>query len=275
MKGEILMMNFKQTKANTMNGIASKSTLITFVGALIGVAATAYLASKEIPKAKAEVKAVLEREDLTKAQKATESVKVVAKNTWKTAVVAIGTVLLVTGTSAITAANTATTVAGLTSAVNLAEQKLKDTNEAIEELPQKAKEEVKRSVGQKVVNRATNDMPCRETYADEKCPDKYIWISKFDGVRLKATYHMVDNLERLVKAEIVNRGYVTVASVYSILCSLGAEVIWRDGEEDYPEVDEMYGWNDVTDFELSHSVYQNENGWDVHTIDFSEPIRDF
>ena len=269
------MMNFKEAKTQAMNGVGRHSTLITFVLATLGVGASIYLASKEIPKAKAEVKTILEKEDLTKAQKATESVKAVAKSTWKTAVVALGTILLVTGTSAVSTANAATTVAGLTSALNLAEQKLKDTNEAIEELPQKAKEEVKRSVGQKVVNRATNDMPCRETYADEKCPDKYVWISKFDGVRLKATYHMVDNLERLVKAEIVNRGYVTVASVYSILCSLGAEVIWRDGEEDYPEVDEMYGWNDVTDFELSHSVYQNENGWDVHTIDFSEPIRDF
>ena len=152
------MMNFTNAKENTMKGIASKSTLITFILASAGVIATAYLASKEIPKAKAEVKEILAKEDLTKAQKATESVKVVAKNTWKTAVVALGTILLVKGTASITTANTAATVAGLTSAVTLAEQKLKDTNEAIEELPQKAKEEVKRNIGQKVVNRATNNI---------------------------------------------------------------------------------------------------------------------
>lgn len=263
------MLNFKNAKENAMNKVGNHSTLITFILATIGVAATAYLASKEIPKAKAEVKEVLAKEDLTKTQKATETIKVVAKSTWKTGVVAIATILLVTGTSAITAANTATTVAGLTSAVNLAEQKLRDTNEAIEELPSKAKEEVKRNVTQKVVNRATAGMRESEFLPDETCPDKYIWVSKFDGVKFKATFQMVESLEDIVDARITNRGYITIEGVYDILVSLGAEIL----TDEYPDVDSMFGWNGG--FELTHSVTMNENGYTIHYIDFSEPTKDF
>ena len=268
MKGEVIM-NFKQTKANTMNGIASKSTLITFVGALIGVAATAYLASKEIPKAKAEVKAILEREDLTKAQKATESVKVVAKNTWKTTVVAIGTVLLVTGTSAITAANTATTVAGLTSAVNLAEQKLKDTNEAIEELPQKAKEEVKRSVGQKVVNRATNHISDDYFAPDERCPHMYVWTDAWTGVTFKATMDMVDNAAKITDARFGTESYQTINDFYNELIDQGA--IFMD--ERMPQLIDEFAWQFTMDFDKD--VYTNDNGWTIHTIHYATPSRDF
>ena len=262
-------MNFKQTKANTMNGIASKSTLITFVGALIGVAATAYLASKEIPKAKAEVKAVLEREDLTKTQKATESVKVVAKNTWKTAVVAIGTVLLVTGTSAITAANTATTVAGLTSAVNLAEQKLKDTNEAIEELPQKAKEEVKRNIGQRVVNRATNNIDDGYFAPDERCPHMYVWTDSWTGVTFKATMDMVDNAAKITDARFGTESYQTINDFYNELMSQGA--IFMD--ERLPQLIDEFAWQYTMDFDKD--VYTNDNGWTIHTIHYATPSRDF
>lgn len=261
-------MNFKQTKANTMNGIASKSTLITFVGALIGVAATAYLASKEIPKAKAEVKAVLEREDLTKTQKATESVKVVAKNTWKTAVVAIGTVLLVTGTSAITAANTATTVAGLTSAVNLAEQKLKDTNEAIEELPQKAKEEVKRSVGQKMVNRATDDIPDEYFAPNERCPHMYPWVDSWTGVRFKATVDMVDTAVEIFESRFANETYQTLFDFYTELEKRGAIF-----DEQLPQMAEDLAWKYTMGF--YKEVYDNTNGWTIHTINYDELTKDF
>lgn len=263
------MMNFKNAKENAMNKVGNHSTLITFIFATIGVAATAYLASKEIPKAKAEVKEILAKEDLTKKQKATSTVKVVAKNTWKTGAVAIATILLVTGTAAITAANTATTVAGLTNIANIYEQKLKDTNAAIEELPEKAKEEVKRNVSQKVVNRATTGMKEAEFLPDEACPDKYIWVSKFDGVKFKATFQMVESLEDIVDARITNRGYITIEGVYDILVSLGAEIL----TDEYPEVDSMFGWNGG--FELAHSVTMNENGYTIHYIDFSEPTRDF
>lgn len=270
MKGEILMMNFKEAKTQAMNGVGKHSTLITFVLATLGVGASIYLASKEIPKAKAEVKTILEKEDLTKAQKATESVKAVAKSTWKTAVVALGTILLVTGTSAITAANTAATVAGLTSALNLAETKLKDTTEAINDIPdKKVKEETQRAVAQKMVNRATAGMRESEFLPDESCPDKYIWVSKFDGVKFKATFQMVESLEDIVDARITNRGYITIEGVYDILASLGAEIL----TDEYPDVDSMFGWNGG--FELTHSVTMNENGYTIHYIDFSEPTKDF
>lgn len=263
------MLNFKESKANAMNKVGNHSTLITFIFATIGVAATAYLASKEIPKAKAEVKEILAKEDLTKTQKATETVKVVAKSTWKTGVVAIATILLVTGTAKIAAVNTAATVAGLTNTIGMLDQKLKDTNDAIEELPSKTKEEVKRNVTQKVVNRATAGMRESEFLPDESCPDKYIWVSKFDGVKFKATFQMVDALEDMVDARITNRGYITIEGVYDILVSLGAEIL----TDEYPDVDSMFGWNGG--FELSHSVTMNENGYTIHYIDFSEPTKDF
>ena len=266
------MFNFKQTKTDAMNKVAAKSTLLTFALTTIGVVATAYLASKEIPKAKAEVKAILEREDLTKTQKATESVKVVAKNTWKTAVVGIGTILLVTGTAAITTANTAATVAGLTSAVNLAEQKLKDTNEVINELPDKAKEEVKRNVTQKAINRATADLTEENYVSAAECPNMYIWVNDWDGVRLMATYQMIDSLEDIVDAKITQRGFVTVADVYDILVNLGAKIIWNKGQTNYYAVDNMYGWSGG--FRVRHNVYMNSDGYTVYNLDLSTPDRD-
>lgn len=262
-------MNFKQTKANTMNGIASKSTLITFVGALIGVAATAYLASKEIPKAKAEVKAVLEREDLTKTQKATESVKVVAKTTWKTTVVAIGTVLLVTGTSAITAANTAATVAGLTNTVNLLEQKYKDATEAIEELPQKAKEEVKRSVGQKVVNRATANVSEDILAPNEMCPDRYIWVDTWTGAKFRATFQQLETAAELINLRIGLESYQTIFDFYEELVKQGAEFIG----EAYPQLASDFAWTHSVG--LDKSAYINDKGYTIHTIEYNEPTMDF
>jgi hypothetical protein len=270
MKGEVIMFNFKNAKTNAMNKVGAHSTFITFIFATIGVAATAYLASKEIPKAKAEIKTVLEKEGLTKTQKATETVKVAAKSTWKTFAVAVGTILLVTGTAAVSTANAATTVAGLTSALNLAETKLKDTTEAINDIPdKKVKEETQRAVTQKMVSRATAGMRESEFLPDESCPDKYIWVSKFDGVKFKATFQMVESLEDIVDARITNRGYITIEGVYDILVSLGAEIL----TDEYPDVDSMFGWNGG--FELTHSVTMNENGYTIHYIDFSEPTKDF
>jgi hypothetical protein len=269
MKGEVIMFNFNQTKANAMNKVASKSTLLTFALTTIGVVATAYLASKEIPKAKAEVKAILEREDLTKTQKATESVKVVARSTWKTAVVGIGTILLVTGTSAITAANTATTVAGLTSAVNLAEQKLKDTNEAINELPQKAQEEVKRNIGQKVINRATNNIDDEYFLPNERCPHMYVWTDAWTGVTFKATMDMVDNAAKITDARFGTESYQTINDFYNELIEQGA--IFMD--EKMPQLIDEFAWQYTMDFDKD--VYTNDNGWTIHTIHYATPSRDF
>ena len=279
MKGEILMMNFREAKTQAMNGVGKHSTLITFVLATLGVGASIYLASKEIPKAKAEVKEILAKEDLTKAQKATESVKAVAKNTWKTAVAGIATILLVTGTAAVTTTNTAATVAGLTSALNLAETKLKDTKEAINEIPnQKVREETQRAVTQKMINRATAGMAIEEQSEENGINigvsnDKYIWVSKFDGVKIRATYKMIDSLEELVDAKITNRGSITVAGVYDILVGLGAEIIWDKDQDDYYAVDYMYGYNGG--FESRHSVYINDDGRTIYSLEISEPSTEF
>ena len=265
------MFNFKNAKANAINKVGEHSTFITFIFATIGVAATAYLASKEIPKAKAEVKAILEKEGLTKTQKATETVKVAAKNTWKTFAVAVGTILLVTGTAAVSTANAATTVAGLTSALNLAETKLKDTTEAINDIPdKKVKEETQRAVTQKVVNRATKSMK-EEDYSGN--PNVYTWVSVWDGTRIEATYQMIDSLEDLVDAQITNTGFATVADVYDLLVRLGANIVWDEDQDDYYKVARMYGWNGG--FEARHSVFVNDYGRTVYSLEFSDPSSDF
>lgn len=265
------MFNFKNAKTNAMNGIGKHSTLITFILATVGVVGTAYLASKEIPKAKAEVQTVLAKEGLTKTQKATESVKVVAKSTWKTLAVAAGTILLVTGTAAVSTANAATTVAGLTSALNLAETKLKDTTEVINDIPdKKVKEEAQREVVQKMVNRATKDMKEENRSGN---PNVYTWVSVWDGTRIEATYQMIDSLEDLVDAQITNTGFATVADVYDLLVRLGANIVWDEDQDDYYKVTRMYGWNGG--FESRHSVFVNEYGHTVYSLEFSDPSTDF
>ena len=266
------MLNFNQTKTNAMNGIAKKSTLITFALTTIGVVATAYFASKEIPKAKAAVKEILAKEDLTKSQKATETVKTVAKSTWKTMAVATATILLVTGTAVVTAASTATTVAGLTSAINLAEQKLKDTNDAINELPQKTQEEVKRNIGQKIVNRATNDLTTEDIQkVTEGKVNVYPWVNEFDGMVIGTTFDIVDTLEDLIDAKITQQGCVTVGEVYELLERLGAKILWKKEQDRYNKMYTKYGWEGG--FSVKHSVYLNGNGDTVYTISMSAPEK--
>lgn len=265
------MFNFKNAKTNAMNGIGNHSTLITFIITAFGVGTSIYLAAKEIPKAKEEVKAILEKEDLTKAQKTTESAKVVAKNCWKTALVAVSTILLVTGTAAVSTANAATTVAGLTSALNLAETKLKDTTEAINDISdKKVKEETQREVVQKAINRATKDMK-EEEYTT--APNNYVWVNKWDGVRFEASFNIINNLEKLVDAEITNQGYVRVSDVYDIIIRLGGRVIWDEDQTDYYEVDRIYGWNGG--FTVHHSVFINDSGRTVYSLELSDPSVDF
>jgi hypothetical protein len=270
MKGEILMMNFKEAKAQAMNGVGKHSTLITFVLATLGVGASIYLASKEIPKAKAEVKEILEKEDLTKAQKATESVKAVAKSTWKTAVVALGTILLVTGTSAITAANTAATVAGLTNTINLVEQKYKDATEAIEQIPdKKVKEQVQREIGQKTINRATTNIHDDYFAPDERCRLMYVWTDSWTGVTFKATMDMVENAAKITDARFGTESYQTINDFYNELIEQGA--IFMD--ERMPQLIDEFAWQYTLDFDTD--VYVNDKGWTIHTIHYATPSRDF
>lgn len=262
-------MNFRKAKENTMKGIGKHSTLISFVIAAVGVGASIYFASKEIPKAKAEVKEILAKEDLTKQQKVVESAKAVGKNCWKTTVIALGTVLLVTGTSAITAANTAATVAGLTNTINIAEQKLKDYKEAVDEIPnKKVKEEVQQNVTKKAINRATANLN-EEDYETEGCPDMYVWVDQFTGVKFKARYQIVDSLEDLIDATITNKGYATIKDIYTAIVKLGGVIL----VDDYPEIVTSYGWNGG--FEIYHDVSMNDKGYTIHYITYSEPSREF
>lgn len=265
-------MNFKEAKENMMKGIGNHSTLITFIGAAIGVGATIWFASKEIPKAKKEVKEILAKEDLTAKQKTVEATKTVVKNCWKTAVIAVGTVLLVTGTSAITAANTATTVAGLTSAIQLTEQKLKDTNEAINNIPdKKVKEEVKNSVAQKTVNRATTNLKEEDYATDEMCPDKYIWIDTWTGAKFKATFQMVDTAAELINLRIGLESYQTLFDFYEELVRQGAKFIGED--EAYPQMVCDFAW--THSIGLDKNVFHNDKGYTIHTIEYTEPTMDF
>jgi stage V sporulation protein SpoVS len=271
MKGEILMMNFKNAKENAMNKVGNHSTLITFIFATIGVAATAYLASKEIPKAKAEVKEILAKEDLTKTQKAIETDKVVAKSTWKTGAVAIATILLVTGTAKIPAVNTAATVASVTNIANMYEQKYMDAKQAIDDIPdKKVREETQRAVTQKVINRATNE------YTEEDFknlagsnPNMYPWVNDWDGMVIMATYNMVDTLEEIVDGKITQQGNITVGEVYELLERLGAKILWNDRQNSRNKIYNIYGWEGG--FSVKHTVYLNGNGDTVYNIILSKP----
>lgn len=270
MKGEISMFDFTKAKENTMKGIGKHSTLISFVIAAVGVGATVYFASKEIPKAEKEVKEILAKEDLTKKQKVVESAKCVAKNCWKTTVIALGTVLLVTGTSAITAANTATTVAGLTNTIGMLEQKLKDTNEAIEEIPnKKVKEEVKNAVSQKAVNRATEDLAPEVFVRDDSCPDKYIWVDEWIGTRFKATYQQVQTAAKITELKIDAGEYQTIFDFYEELVAQGGEFL----DETYPQLVSDFAWTRTMGFE--DNVHHTEKGYTIHSIIYTEPTMNF
>jgi hypothetical protein len=268
MKGEVIM-NFRKAKENTMKGIGKHSTLISFVIAAVGVGASIYFASKEVPKAKAEVKEILAKEDLTKQQKVVESAKAVGKNCWKTTVIALGTVLLVTGTSAITAANTAATVAGLTNTINIAEQKLKDYKESVDEIPnKKVKEEVQQSVTQKAINRATANLK-EEDYVTEDCPDMYLWVDKWTGVKFKATYQMLGNAEKIIDNMVRLENYQTLFDFYEELVEQGAIFL----DEAYPQMCDDHAFTHCIN--LTRDVCLNHEGKTVHYITYSEPTTDF
>lgn len=263
------MINFKNAKENTMKGIGKHSTLITFALALLGVGATVYFAATEIPKAKAEVKDIMAKEDLDKKEKAVQASKCVAKNCWKTTAIALGTILLVTGTAHIAAANAATTIASFGNALKMTEDKLKDSEKAINDIPnKKIREATQQAAIKNTIDRATSGMT-EEEYNNSPCPDMYLWVSKFDGVKYRATFKMIESLENLVDARITNCGYVTIEGVYELLEDLGGVRVTKE----HPEVDTMYGWNGG--FELNHDVIMNSDGYTIHYIEFSEPTTNF
>lgn len=264
------MLNFKNAKENTMKGIGKHSTLITFALTAVGMAATIYFAAKEVPKAQQEVKAILAKEDLTKKQKVVESAKTVVKTTWKTFVIALGTVLLVTGTNAISMANSAATVAGMTNTIGMLETKVKDYQESIDESTnKKAKEEIKNNVNQKAVNRATCKLTAEDYLVDGNCPDMYIWVDTWTGVKFKATFQMIDNATEFINLRMGIDGYQTVFDFYEELHEQGAIFL----EESYPQLCSDHAW--THSMSLDKDVYLNDKGYTVHTISYSEPSMDF
>ena len=268
-KGEVIMNNFRKTKENTMKGIGKHSTLITFLCAAIGVGASVYFASKEIPKAKAEVKEILAKEDLTKQQKTTEVIKTTVKSTWKTALIGVGTILLVTGTSAITAANTAATVAGLTNTINLAEQKLKDYKEAVNEMPKNTREDIQSVVTQKAINRATANLKEEDYAKNDSCPDEYLWVDEYTGVKFKATYQMIGNAERVLNSKIVTEGYMTISGLYDELIEQGATFF----EDEYPMMCDTHAWTSTIN--VDRNVTLNDRGKTIHSIWYDDVTTDF
>lgn len=264
------MFDFTKAKENTMKGIGKHSTLISFVIAAVGVGATIYFASREITKAEKEVKEIFAKEDLTKKQKVAESAKCVAKNCWKTTVIALGTILLVTGTSAITAANTAATVAGLSNTIGMLEQKLKDTNDAINEIPnKKIKEEVKQNITQKSVNRATSSLPDEYFAPDERCTLMYPWVDDWTGVTFKATIDMVQTAADIIEARFATESYQTVDEFYKELQKRGAIF----DRKYFPSLVKDFAWKYSMDFDKD--VYDNVNGWTIHTVHYATPTTDF
>ena len=261
-------MNFKKAKENTGAFVSKNSTLITCILTAFGVGMTAWMASREIPKAEKEVKDILKKKDLTKKQKAVEVTKTVAKNCWKTTAIAIGTVLLVTGTNAVTVATNASTVAGLTNTIATLDQKVKDYRESIEENPnKKVKEEIKNAVNQKAVNRATADVPEEYFTPDVNCPDRYVWVDTWTGAKFKATYKAVETAAQLTELRIPSAamGYQTVFDFYEELVNQGAEFLG----EAYPQLaDDSYWYSSMC---CDLNVYHDSKGYTIHTIGYNEP----
>lgn len=264
------MLNFKQAKENTMKGIGEHSTLITFMLTALGVGATIYFASKEIPKAEKEVKEILAKEDLTKKQKVVESGKTIVKTTWKTFVVALGTVLLVTGTNAITVANSAATVAGMTNTIGMLEQRVKDYQDAVEEIPnKKVKEEVKNNVIQKRLDRVTESMKPEDfEKSPDTLPDVYLWIDTYTGAQFWASYQLLDTVEEIIDNRIRMDSYQTIFDFYEVLVKYGAKFVG----ESYPQMCEDHAWTHCIGLDPD---VKRSNDHDIHYITYSEPTMDF
>lgn len=262
MKGEVIM-NFKTVRTNSRKFIGKHSTLITFVLAALGMGATVYFASKDIPKAKEEVKAISKDKKLNDTQKRKQIIKTVVKHSWRTTVIAISTVLLVTGTAAITTANAATTIASLTSTAQLAEQKLNAYDSAIDGIPDK---KIRDDVKQKA-NDAIKDIEDDELYSSEK---KYLWFDEYTGVKFIATYKQVQAAHEITDLKIQLNDMMTIREFYIELCDLGATFL----EDEWPDFCNEFGWfkNSAHD-EMKLNAYSQFDGEGrlMYYIAYSEP----
>ena len=248
------MLNGKTTQIlnNIRKGVGSHSVLITFACVTLGVGATIYFAQKEIAKAKTEVKVVRSSKTLTKAQKNKETVKCVVKNTWKTAVVAIGTILLVTGTSAITAANTAATVAGLSSTIKLADKKLDDYDKV---------DKIRRNV--------IDD----KLYDGNNSDEKHWWIDRFTGSKFEATYKQIQAAAEITDLKIRIEGCRMIRDFYIELMDLG--VIFD--ADDFPDYTFNHGWYQHTingKMGINIESCIDSDGNTTWYIEYNEPSAD-
>jgi hypothetical protein len=245
--------DFKKRGERLTKGISKHSTLITFGVVTAGILALIRFASRDIPKAKEKVEEIRSNETMSKKQKKSEITKTVVKGYWKTAVVAIGTILLVTGTNAITAANTATTVASLTNAVNLAEGKTKTYEKAINDIPDKnIRDSVKESIHRS--EELTKDT------------NVYWWRDRCLGTKIYATCQQIINAEMIIDARIEARGRQYVRDFYEALEYQGA--IFES--DTYPSMASSIGWNGPINVCMDCQIL-DDNGNTEYFFDYGEP----
>lgn len=250
-KGNDILTKFRK-------GVGKHSVLITFICATAGVGLTVYLAQREIPKAKAEIRDVLKKKQ-PKKQRNKAVIKAVAKNCWRTTVIAIATILLVTGTSAIANVNAATTIAGLTGAAQMAEIKAKSYEKAINDIPDdKTREEVKQAAAKNLNEERSG-----------KCEEKYRWIDKFTGVRFWATFKQVEAAGEITDLKIDRDDRMMLRDFYVELMDMGA--IFE--EDDWPDFCNEYGWykHSKGEMKLKLDTYFDDDGYLVHYIEYDEP----
>ena len=259
---KILNGRTTQILNNLRKGVGSHSVLITFALVTLGVGGIIYFAQKEIPKAKEEVREIRANKKINNDQKKKKIVKSVVKNTWKTMVIAIGTILLVTSTSAITAANTAATVANLSNSVNLANHKVKSYEKAVNDIPdENIKEEVKRNVAK------------NEQEPIDNRNDKHWWVDKFTGFKIKATYKQMQAASDIINLKIQVEGSQMLRDFYIELEDLGA-IIEID---EYPDYMFNHGWykhniHDKMGIELNSCI--DDTGETEWYIVYNEPASD-
>lgn len=254
---KLTQAKFRGASEHLKKGVSKHSTLITFIVTTVGVVATIYFASKEVPKAKDEIKDILVKEGLSKKEKRSKVVKVTAKTCWKTAAVAISTILVVTSTSAITASSTAATVASLTNVANLAEGKVKDYEKAVNDIPD---EEIKKNVQQSVKR------------DEEARTNVYLWRDRMTGIRFKATCQQILNASELTDSRITTGKRQSLYDFYVTLGNQGAE--FQNSDDPWPDVLSGLYYDDPMNVRPDCAILDDDGETEWY-IEYREPKSDF
>lgn len=249
----VKIFDIKGTGERLMKGVSKHSTLITFGVVTAGVIALIHFASRDIPKAKESIKDIQNDNSLSKKEKKSKITKTVVKNCWKTTVIAIGTILLVTGTSAINAVNTATTITSLTNALNLAEGKVNSYEKAINDIPDK---EIRNTVKQTV----------RHQESTKKDVNIYKWRDRYLGTIIEATCQQIINAEIITNARIESRGRQYVRDFYDALELQGAIFEY----DRFPSVSSYLGWDDPINVCMDCQII-DDDGETEWFFDYREP----